>query len=64
MKLKSQLKITTTMKKIKSILGIRKEAFELRFSKSLDQWEVIKDTRILYMGTKEGCQSYIKNMPV
>jgi len=52
------------MKTLKKLFGIKKESFELRFSKSLDQWEVIKDTKILYIGTKEGCQLYISNMPV
>ncbi len=37
---------------------------ELRFSKSLDQWEVIKDARIMYLGTKENCQRFIEHMGV
>ena len=48
---------------LKRLLGIKKKPFELRFSKSLKQWEVIKDARIVYIGTKEGCQLYIQNMP-
>lgn len=50
------------MKKIKELFGIKSNEFELRFSKSLDQWEVIKDARILYMGTKENCQRFMQNV--
>lgn len=49
---------------MKKLFGFKKQEFVMRFSKSLNQWEVVKDTRIVYMGSKEGCELYVQNMQV
>lgn len=52
------------MKLFKKLIGANTGAFELRFSKSQDLWHVIKESKIMYMGTKESCEQYMSNMQV
>ncbi len=36
-------------------------SFHLRYDTTLDQWEVLNNSGILYMGTKENCERLIRN---
>lgn len=33
----------------------------LRYSKINDEWEVYRDTSLIYTGTKEKCKAFMKN---
>lgn len=46
---------------VKRVLRLKEQAFVLKYEKSLDQWEVITDMGIIYMGSKENCQRYVKH---
>ena len=42
------------------LLGIKPPPFVLKYDKALNQWEVINETGIIYMGSKENCQTYLR----
>ncbi len=39
----------------------KKSEFELKFSKMDNQYQVYREKQLLYVGTKELCQRYIRN---
>ena len=41
-----------------------KSEFKIRYSKTEGQWQVYKDMHLLYTGTKEMCERFIKNSQV
>ena len=43
------------------LFNIKSDGLKLRYSKSEDQWQVYREMSIVYMGTKEMCQEFIKN---
>lgn len=38
----------------------RNSSFHFRYEASLNQWEVLNETGILFIGTKENCQRYVQ----
>lgn len=44
----------------KKLLSLKEQPFVLKYDKSLNQWEVINETGIIYMGSKENCQTYLR----
>ncbi|MEO1254939.1 MAG: hypothetical protein AAFY41_08645 [Bacteroidota bacterium] len=34
--------------------------FHIRYVKVVDEWEVLDKSGVVYMGTRENCQSFIK----
>lgn len=43
---------------VKNILGKKKDPFVLRYCKSLNEWELVYDSTIVYIGSKENCERY------
>ena len=53
------------MKKIKSLLRLGvKKSYNLRFSKSENQWQVYREGSLMYLGSKEACEVFVSNMEV
>ena len=53
------------MKRIKSLLRLGgKKTYDLRFSKSDNQWQVYREGSLMYLGSKEACQVFVSNMEV
>ena len=55
-------KITTTMKTLLQLFKSKKNGIVLRFSKSLNEWQVYSSSKLVYVGSKENCQNFIANM--
>jgi hypothetical protein len=39
----------------------QKSGLKLRFSKTQDQWQVLKGMTLLYVGEKSQCERYLEN---
>lgn len=47
---------------LNTLFGGQKNQLTIRFSKSDDAWQVCNEGRIVYLGTKSGCDQYIRFM--
>lgn len=45
---------------INKLLGNDQEAFELRYVESVDEWEVLDNSGVVYMGSKRNCNTFIQ----
>ena len=44
----------------KRIFRLKKQPFVLKYDQSLNQWEIINETGIIYMGSRKNCETYLK----
>lgn len=54
---------TFNMNLFKNPFG-KKSDFDIKFDKTENQYQVYREKQLLYVGTKELCQRFIKNSPV
>ena len=47
---------------VKKLFAGKGKALQLRYVKSMDEWEVTNERGIIYVGSKEDCQQFISNM--
>ena len=54
--------INATMELLKRMFTTKSSSgLRIRFSKSLDQWQVYRENSIVYVGNKDSCQRYMDN---
>ena len=49
------------MKLLKKLFDLKDEREILRFSKSMNKWQVFQESRLVYVGDKSSCLKFIRN---